>query len=281
MSKISQEILTISAAPAGSQEKNNTLMATKEPSMRVSARCKTFQPIHTKKFVTRKMMATKEPSQRVSARCKKIMTIHEVCDQGACLISDQKLSLRMMENHPDGKQEWKEGSNGQARHGPGAPQAQGGHHHVREEEQGRGEEGAKGAIRGLLSPSSTSMSAGSSSQTTGTPKTPGKKPPRLVVSPLWKRKSVARKSSSFRSPRAAIRRMSQVGRQVSPSSQAVVSKMSASNISYMSVMSPTPMEACPGSTKPHNVSLVYTPYHPEQSASSIDRPAVGWENRPI
>ena len=51
-------------------------MATKEPSIRVSARCKTIQPTHTKKFVTRKRMVTKEPSMSVSARCKKIKTIH-------------------------------------------------------------------------------------------------------------------------------------------------------------------------------------------------------------
>jgi hypothetical protein len=58
----------------------------------------------------------------------------EVCDQEACHSLDLKLSPRMMKNHLDGTQEWKEGNDGQDGHGLGDLQLQGGPHQVREED---------------------------------------------------------------------------------------------------------------------------------------------------
>ena len=53
-------------------------------------------------------------------------------------------------------------------------------------------------------------------------------------------------------------------------------------ITYKSLMSPIPVEARPGSTKPPKEQLVYQPYTPEQQiASTTDRPVVGRQNRPI
>ena len=51
-------------------------MATKKPSMGVSTRYVTIQPIHAKKFLTRKRKATKGPRMRMSAMCKAIQTIN-------------------------------------------------------------------------------------------------------------------------------------------------------------------------------------------------------------
>jgi hypothetical protein len=58
----------------------------------------------------------------------------EVCDQEACHSLDLKLSPRMMKNHLEGTQEWKEGNDGQDGPGQGDLQLQGAHHQVREED---------------------------------------------------------------------------------------------------------------------------------------------------
>ena len=205
------------------------------------------------------------------------------CDQEACHIPKQKLSFRMMKNHPDRKQEWKGGFDGQAVHGQEELQVQGVHHHVQEEEQGAVEKGAMGSPGSLPPlPSSPSTSGGSSPSTPRAKKTPGSRPPRVVVTPLWKRKSIARKSSSFRSSRAAILRMSQVSSQDDPPSQAVELPKPADTITYKSMVSHTTKKARSGSTDSNNVSILTKPYHPKQSASITDRPAdKGRELRPI
>ena len=66
----------------------------------------------------------------------------EVRDKEVSPSPDQKLSPRMMLNCPDGKQERREGTGGQAKHGPGGLLVQGGHHQARHEEGT--EEGGEG-----------------------------------------------------------------------------------------------------------------------------------------
>ena len=160
---------------------------------------------------------------------------------------------------------------------------QGVHHHVQEEEQGAVEKGAMGAPGSLPPlPSSPSTSGGSSPSTPRAKKTPGSRPPRVVVTPLWKRKSIQRKSSSFKSPRAAIMRMSQVASQESPPSQAVESTEPANTITYKPMVSPSTEKARPGSTVSNIMSILAKPYQPEQSASITDRPVeIGREIRQI
>ena len=92
-----------------------------------------------------------------------------------------------------------------------------------------------------------------------------------MVTPLWKRKSL--QSSYYenvpsRKSGTHIKSSSCVNR--------------ASHHHHLQVQGvPSPEEARPGSTKPNNLSIVYNPYHPEQSAKITARPAVGEEIRPI
>ena len=80
------------------------------------------------------------------------------------------------------------------------------------------------------------------------------------VTPLWKRKSISRKSSSFKSPRAAIMKMNQMSSQEDRQSQAVKFAKPAETISSMPIVSHTPVEASPGLKFPVNVSIVTNPY---------------------
>ena len=195
-----------------------------------------------------------------------------------------KLSPKMMINHHGWNQEPKVGTGGQASHGLGAPQAQGGHHqvgHGGDEEEGV--EGGPGeAAKSQHTPPSTASSKGSPPSPAGTP---GRGHPRVVVTPLWKRKSNSRMSSLSRSPRKAIRRMTSLTQTVrSPAptpSQSVVSKFTASNTTMKSMVSPTPMKARPGSQNPPIVSLLTNPYYPEQSADTTARPTEGRETCPM
>jgi hypothetical protein len=157
--------------------------------------------------------------------------------QEACHIPDQKLSFRMVKNHPERNQEWKERHDGQAGRvrGQGRLQVQGVHHHVQEGEQAIEETGAWGPPGSLPPlPSSPSTSGGSSTSSPPTPrkqqKTPGSRPPRVVVTPLWKRKSMYRKSSSYKSPRAAILRMSQMTSQEDNNTSQAVTKASRNHL---------------------------------------------------
>jgi hypothetical protein len=119
-------------------------------------------------------------------------------------------------------------------------------------------------------PSSPSTSGGSTSSSSSPPmvaKTPGRRPPRVVTTPLWKRKSLHRMSSSMRSPRAAIRRLSQsqVGSQEVKLHQEV-KELSSLPTPSSQTKSHIPVEACPGSKKPQNIPILSKPYNPEQSA---------------
>ena len=160
---------------------------------------------------------------------------------------------------------------------------QGVHHHVQDEEQGAVEKGAMGSPGSLPPlPSSPTTSEGSSPSTPRAKKTPGSRPPRVVVTPLWKRKSIARKLSSFKSPKAAILRMSQVSSQDDPPSRVVELPQPADTITWKSMVSHTSKKARLGSTDSNNVSILTKPYHPKQSASITDRPAdIGRAIRPI
>jgi hypothetical protein len=114
-------------------------------------------------------------------------------------------------------------------------------------------------------PSSPSMSGATTPSPPSTPPTQDprcSKPARVLVTPLWKRKSLARKSSSFTSPRIAIKRMSQVSMQTDVQNQAVKSTEPADTIITKPKVSPISMDASPGSKSPNNVTNIVQPLSP-------------------
>ena len=185
----------------------------------------------------------------------------------------------MLSRHPDRNQEWKEGHDGQAGrvHGQGGVQVQGvAHQHGQEDEDCVEETGAwRSPVNLPPLPSSSSSSGGSTSSSPSPPigtATPGRRPPRVVATPLWKRKSLSRMSSSMRSPRAAIRRLSltQIKSQSQEIklSQEVKSSSSSTPPPCMQVKSHISVEAGPGSKEPPIVSILSNPYNQEQSADT-------------
>ena len=198
-------------------------------------------------------------------------------------IPNQKLSSRMLSRHPNRNQEWKEGHDSQAGHvhGQGGAQVQGvAHQHG----QGDGDCGEnRGARRSQADlpplPSSSSSSEGStsssppSSPTTGTT-TPGRRPPRVVATPLWKRKSLSRMSSSARSQRAPMRSrlsQSQTKRQDQELFQSHRSSSSPTTPTCMQERSHIPVEAGPGSSK--EPPIMYNILNPYNHMQSADTPA--------
>ena len=122
----------------------------------------------------------------------------------------------MLSRHPERNQEWKEGHDGQAGrvHGQGGAQVQGVTlQHGQEDEELVEETGAwRSPVNLPPLPSSPSTSGGSTRSSPSIPmipKTPGRRPPRVVTTPLWKRKSLSQMWSSTKSSIAAIKRQSQ------------------------------------------------------------------------
>ena len=190
-------------------------------------------------------------------------------------IPNQKLSSGMLSRHPDRNQEWKEGHDSQAGHVQGQGGAQ---------VQGDGDCGEnRGARRSQADlpplPSSPSSSGGStnssppSSPTTGTT-TPGRRPPRVVATPLWKRKSLSRMSSSARSQRAPIRRRLSQSQTKSQEEELIQSQRSSSSPTPPTCMqehSHIPVEAGPGSSK--EPPIMYNILNPYNHMQSADTPA--------
>ena len=186
----------------------------------------------------------------------------------------------MSSRHPGGIQGWKEGQDdrGGHVHGQGGAQVEGAAH---QHGQGDGDqEEDKGVWRSPESlpplPSSPSTSGRSSSTSSSSPMMPRQRPSRVVTTPLWKRKSQARMSSSGKT-RTAVKRLSIMTKpkpqcknqeentetKVFPSSSSSSTPTAGMPESYI------PVVTCPGSSKePQVASILYKPYNPEQSADT-------------
>jgi hypothetical protein len=185
---------------------------------------------------------------------------------------DQMLSLKMMSIHLERKPGQMGGIVDMIEDGE---KVQGLLHHAQEDGQGAAGRGAMGSLWCLPPlPSSSSSSSPSTSggSTPSSPSTPARtpsspKPARVLVTPLWKRKSIARKSSSFRSPRSAIKRMSFISSQVENQVNQSESKEPGSINIIKSRVSLLPKNVRPGSTAQCKEQLACNPYHPTQSAN--------------
>ena len=190
--------------------------------------------------------------------------------QGAQQVPDPELPLRMMQSHPDRNQGLREGHHSQARHGPGDHPVGGGHHHVRDQ----GEEvdhqhqeeatGVPGSPPPSLSPARSQRTPPNSRMT------PEVSRKRIICTPLWKRKSMLRRSSLS------------TGKKKKPTSTSTPSKPSTARKSpditsntttARMLMSTSTEKTSPGSKLPRNVTNIGLPLH-EQSmiASTSDRP---------
>ena len=113
-------------------------------------------------------------------------------------VPDLKPSLRMTVSHPDGNQGPKGGKPSQAEHGPGDHPAGGGHHHVHDQDDQNEEEDDQHEDDTTEVQDSPTPSPRTPPSTRRTPpnsrRTPEAK--RIVCTPLWKRKSLLRMSSS-------------------------------------------------------------------------------------
>ena len=107
---------------------------------------------------------------------------------GVLEVPDQTLSPRVLKSIPGRIQRCKEGEEGQEAHGQDHLPAGGGQHHGDDQEEGvdHDQEVERGVPDGPTSPPSPRM-------------TPDKARPRVICTPLWKRKSQQRRSSSFQS----------------------------------------------------------------------------------
>ena len=154
-------------------------------------------------------------------------------------------------------------------------QVQGPLHQAQEEGQGAAGHVALGSLWCLPPlPSSPSTSDGSPPSSPSTParkETSTSKPAKVLVTPLWKRKSIAGKSSSFRSPRSAIKRMSFISSQVDSQDQQFESKEPGCINTIESKVSLLAKNVCPGSTAQFKVQLACNPYHPTQSANTTSQ----------
>ena len=189
--------------------------------------------------------------------------------------TDLKLSPGMTKSHPGGTQEWMEGNLKLEGHGEGDLPAGGDYRHV----QDQGAEGAEeaqqdGAIGVASSPPSSSTSP-TRSQTTppGSPLTPGTSGARLSCTPLWKKKSLLRMSSSSQG-KSKKKRASQPRSPAATPTRSSASKHTMSSTStYKYMMSPTPEKARPGPELPHKCLISETPlYAQEQLASTSTNP---------
>ena len=160
----------------------------------------------------------------------------------------------MTRSHSAGTQEWKEGDLNLEGHGQGDHTAGGDNNHVCDlEAEGDHQKGAKGVTGYPPSPTSPTRS-----QTTppGSLMTPGTSRARVNVTPLRKRKSLVRKSSSSKDKKKS-KRMSQQRSPSSTPSRASLSKHTISSITTsMYRMSPThekarPEPECPRTTSQH------------------------------
>ena len=138
---------------------------------------------------------------------------------GVLEVPYQTLSPRVLKSIPGRIQRCKEGEEGQEAHGQDHLPAGGGQHHGDDQEEGadQDQEVERGVPGSPTSPPSPRM-------------TPDKAGPRVICTPLWKRKSQQKRSSSFQSKKTVKRTGSMLRSPTSPPTSTTTSTIKQGDI---------------------------------------------------